>query len=207
MNESLLDLLLKQASARGAGIIADRFGVDEATVERAMAGALPLIIGALARNASTPGGAASLERALARKHDGSLLDAAVDFLGGGDLADGSAILDHVFGGRRGTVVETVATASGLDSAHTSQLFAMLAPLVLAYLGRERAEQDLDADGVAEVLERQRSAIERAPDPNDLSVLGQLARKLLDRDRDGQRAGDAVAIGVDLLDQFMRDRQG
>lgn len=212
MNQTLLELLLQQAAARGAGAVAARLGIDEATARRAIGAALPLIVSALARNASTPGGAASLNKALAAKHDGALLDSAVDFLGGGDLADGEAILGHVFGKRRGAVVETVAKASDLDTDRTGELFAMLAPLVLAYLGRQRREQNLDEDGLADLLERQRAEIEAEEAPGGGSILGQLAESLLTRQRGGgggEGAGTdaAVRLGVDLLGQLLRGRQG
>lgn len=214
MNATLLELLLQQAASRGAGAVAARLGIDEQTARRAIAAALPLIVGALARNASTPGGAASLNKALATRHDGSLLDSAVDFLAGGDLADGNAILGHIFGKRRGDVVETVARASELDTDRTAELFAMLAPLVMAYLGRQRTERGLDEDGLADLLEQRRAEIEdEDADPaTGGSVFGQLAESLLRRRTTGDASGTpgtdaAVKIGVDLLGQLLRGRQG
>lgn len=210
MNQTLLELLLQQASARGAGVIAARLGIGEAVARRAMAAALPLIMSALARNTSTPGGAASLDKALATDHDGSLLDSAVDFLGGGDLSDGNAILGHIFGKRKGAVVETVAKASDLDTDRTTELFAMLAPLVMAYLGRQRTERNLDDDGLADLLENQRASIEDETDTAGGSILGQLADNLLKRQPGGkggsQGTDAAVKIGVDLLGQLLRGRQ-
>ena len=47
-----------------------------------------MLTGALARNAAKPAGAASLDQALAKDHDGSILDKVGDFLGNaGDAPD------------------------------------------------------------------------------------------------------------------------
>ena len=49
--------------------------------------------------------------------------------------DGGAILGHVFGQRQPRVERGVAQAAGIDGSQASQLLAMLAPMVMAALGR------------------------------------------------------------------------
>ena len=65
---------------------------------KAMAAALPLLLGALSRNASQGDGASSLHQALANDHDGSILDDIGGFLGSGNTSSGNDILGHVLGG-------------------------------------------------------------------------------------------------------------
>src|SRR5690606_38720206 len=131
--------------------ISRAIGADEQQTRTAATAALPLLLGQMQRNASTPQGAQSLDQALERDHDGGLLDGLLG--GGGGLggllggllggasggpapsraADGAGILGHVFGQRQEPAAEGVARAAGLDRGQALKLMAMLAPLVMAWL--------------------------------------------------------------------------
>ena len=75
--------LMQQLSGDSLSRIGRQIGADEATTQSAIAAALPVLVSALARNASRPGGAEALDRALERDHDGSILDDLMGSLGGG----------------------------------------------------------------------------------------------------------------------------
>jgi hypothetical protein len=65
---------------------------------------------------------------------------------------------------------------------------MLAPLVMGALGRTRAEQGLDPDGLTRVLGNEREELgARAP-----GILGAVGR-LLDRDNDGSALDDVGGL--------------
>ena len=64
MNGSLIDDLLGQLQGAPAGQIAQQLGTDPNTAQDAIAAALPMIVGALGRNAQQPGGAGDLFNAL-----------------------------------------------------------------------------------------------------------------------------------------------
>ena len=88
MSASLIDDLLGQLQGAPAQQIAQQLGTDPSTASNAIAAALPMIVGALGRNAQEPGGAGALLGALQRDHSGS---GAMD-LGGmlGSLLGGAA---------------------------------------------------------------------------------------------------------------------
>src|SRR5262245_33465534 len=134
---SLLDQTLQSGALSQIGA---QLGTDPQTTSTAVSAALPMLVGALARNASTEGGAQSLASALARDHDGSILDDVGGFLGGGAATfSGAGILGHLFGGRQQAVEQAVGQSSGLDAQSARQLMAMLAPIVMGALSR-RAQQ-------------------------------------------------------------------
>ncbi len=89
------------AQLRGAPMaqLSNQLGADSRTTQNAVQAALPLLLGALAKNSADGGGAEALAGALDRDHDGSILDDLGGFLGAGPSSDGAAILGHVF--RRG----------------------------------------------------------------------------------------------------------
>ena len=154
---SVLDAVRQQLGPDTIQQLSGALGADPATTSNAISLALPALLGGLAQNAAQPEGAAALDSAL-NQHDGSILDNLSSMLGGGSGAGsgalggiGGAILGHIFGGRRGSVEEGVGKASGLNAAQVAQLMAMLAPIVMAVLGRMKQAKGLDANRLPEVL--------------------------------------------------------
>lgn len=76
--DGLLQTLVPLLAGDTLSGISEQLGVDENKTQQAIALALPLLIGALNRNASTADGAEALTGALQRDHDGSILE---DLLG------------------------------------------------------------------------------------------------------------------------------
>jgi len=68
----LMQVLMNQLSGGGLQQISQQVGADEETTGQAISAAIPLLITALARNASQPAGADALHNAL-QDHDGGIL--------------------------------------------------------------------------------------------------------------------------------------
>ena len=118
---SLLQTLTEQISGSALKGLAGQLGIDEGIAGSAISAALPMIVGAMAKNASTQEGAESLTNALAKDHDGSILDNLGGFLSSTDNGPGAGILKHVFGGKRGMVEQGVSQVSGLDAGKAGAL--------------------------------------------------------------------------------------
>ena len=180
---SLLDMLQQRLGGDAVNQISNQLGTDPASTRTAIAAALPMLVGALARNAQDPGKAGALANALGR-HDGSVLDDVAGYLGRGDTGDGDGILGHVLGGKKETVQTGLGQAAGLDPAKAGTLLAMLAPLVMGALGKAQREKGLDTGGLAGMLgSEQQRATDAAP-----GVMGMLT-SFLDRDHDGSVLDD------------------
>src|SRR5678816_1994993 len=100
---AITQIITQQLGGSAARTIAQRFGISEATANTAVQMAVPLIIAALARNASQPQEAESLHQAVANDHDGSIFDNITGYLQNPQTANGSGILGHVFGDQRPAV--------------------------------------------------------------------------------------------------------
>jgi hypothetical protein len=83
--------------------ISRELGADEGATGNAIQAALPMLMAALHRNSSDPRGADALHQALARDHDGSLLDNLSGFLGNAQSGSGPGILRNVLGRTRSRV--------------------------------------------------------------------------------------------------------
>ena len=105
--------------------------------------ALPLLMGAMKKNASSPEGAQGLMNALSSKHNGSILDDLGGLFGGGVdagvLNDGAGILGHVLGSRQPAVETALSQKSGMDADTIASILKIAAPIILGYLGRQRAQ--------------------------------------------------------------------
>lgn len=197
---SLMELLTQQMGSGSVRQIGQRLGADDQSTEKAMAAALPMLLGALARNSAKPDGAAALHRAVTKDHDGSVVDNLSGFLNNPDLKDGNAILGHVLGTRRAAVETGVSKTSGMGGQQVAQLMAMLAPLVMGALGRVQRQQKLDPGGLSNVLAGERQQVER-----NNPALGGLA-SLLDQDGDGQIADDLLGkVGKGILGSLFGGR--
>ena len=117
-----------------ASAIAQNLKLDTKQVSSVITSALPSLLGAMQKNASTPGGAEALAKALG-DHAGN----AGNILGNlkaADLTDGSKILSHIFGGSLSSVISKISKQTGVASNSVSSILASIAPSLLALLGKQ-----------------------------------------------------------------------
>ncbi|MEM7130185.1 MAG: DUF937 domain-containing protein [Chloroflexota bacterium] len=189
----ITDMIMQQVGDGAAGKIAEQLGVSESVAKTAISAGLPMLMGALGRNASDPSGAEALSGALQKDHDGSILNDLMGALGdSGQLDAGSAILKHVLGNKQGNAQQAIGQAAGMDAGQAGDLLSMLAPIVLGQLGKTQQEQGLDASGLADILQGERK--------NADEQLGGMMG-LLDMDGDGEVTDDVMSIGKRLLSRF------
>ncbi|QQR51939.1 DUF937 domain-containing protein [bacterium] len=165
--------------------IADSSGASPDQVSQVIAAGLPLIVGSMAKNASTKDGASQIDGALSKKHDGSLLDDLSGLTDGVTIDDGTKILGHVLGQNKDIAVTKVAEKSGTSPNATATILATLAPVVMAQLGKQKATGKLTAQDVGKVLTSQKGAKGTA--------LMDLAIKFFDKNGDGSVLDDVIGM--------------
>lgn len=212
----IMDVIRSHLDRETLENLGKRVGADPSTVQRVASMVLPMLVGGLSRNVNQPQGRSSLNAALERDHDGSLLGSLGAVLRGGgagggpgDLAgavdglfgsgqrevnsrttNGDGILGHLLGDRRGAVEEGTARASGLERGQVGSLLAALAPMLMGALGKVKRDRHLDEEGVAQLVESERRDLEHAtPEAGE----GDLRRLL-----DGEAGGEDVASWADRL---------
>jgi hypothetical protein len=199
---SLEDLLGQQQGNQAVEQISQQVGAQPSLVNSAIQMALPAILSGLANNAATPQGAQSLDNALQRDHDGSVLDN----LGGlGSLIfgqqaqpeppprqmDAGGILGHILGGSQGQVAQQISNQSGLNIGQVAQILMFLAPIVMGYLGKQKQQQGLDADSLSNWLGGQQQQIQQSPQ-------GGFLERMLDRDGDGSSMDDIASMAFNYM---------
>jgi hypothetical protein len=193
---SLIEQVQQQLDPNTLAQLSRQLGVDEQTTRQAVPAAVTALVGGLGRNASRPEGAQQIASALDRDHDGSILDNLGGFLGqGGAGGIGGAILGHVLGRHQRQVETGLGQSTGLDAAKIGQLLALLAPIVMAVLGRQKREQGIDAGGLGEILKGEHQNAQRHAEQ---SGLGGILGGLLDRDGDGGFLDDLAGMAGGFL---------
>lgn len=186
----LTSLVLGQLDSSSIDAIAAQLGIDPAQAQAAIQQAVPVVVGGLARNASTGAGADALHNAVqdhAGLDIGSILGSV---LGGG--GDGGAILGHVFGNRQGQAAQNIGRSSGIGTQNAGALMAMLAPIIMSVLGNMTQRQGVDAGGLGGMLGRELQNIGQGQH-------GGLLGSILDQDGDGQLGlGDLLKVGSQMF---------
>jgi len=194
---SLVDMLTGALGGQ-LGKVSRQLGSDENTTKSAAEAAIPMILGALSRNASKGDGAESLLKALSKDHDGSVLDNPSAVLDNPASSAGDGILRHVLGSRRPAVEAGISQSSGLDTRSTAQLLTMLAPMVMGALGKTQRQGDLDSKGLSRVLGSEAQQLQSAQ-PQAMGLL----TGILDADGDGDvDLGDIAKKGLGALGKFL-----
>jgi hypothetical protein len=189
----LTQMIMQQLSAGALSGISKKVGVDQNTLQTALAVGMPLLVTALAKNASKPAGAQALHTALVKDHDGSILNNVAGYLKKPEVAQGAAILGHVLGSQQTAIAQGLAQKTGMSSDQVGQLLQIAAPLVMGALGSQTQQNGLDPKGLANFLGDQQQAAQQAqPD-----VLGSL-NTLLDADHDGSALNDVLGMAGKLF---------
>lgn len=203
---TLQDLLGAEQGDQAVNEISQNVGVESSLVNTAVQMALPALINGLANNASTPEGAENLNNALEQHHDGGILDniggLAGMIFGGGQTAapppqaDAGGILGHILGGGQGQVAQDVSQRTGLSMGQVAQILMFLAPIVMGYLGRQKQQQGVGADGLGGLLGGLLgNSQSQAAAPTGS---GSIMNSVLDRDHDGSSMDDIASMAFDYL---------
>ena len=152
----ILDLLNSPKGKQLISGVAGQTGQSESGTAGLLSMAMPLLMGAMKRNASSPEGAQGLMSALSNKHDGSILDNLGGLFGGGVdqsvMDDGAGILGHILGDKQPQVQNALSQKSGIDAGSVANILKVAAPLLMGVLGKQAKQQNVSsANGIGDVL--------------------------------------------------------
>lgn len=155
---SILDLLSSDLGKQLISGASAKTGQSEDKIANVLSMALPVILGAMQRNAATPTGAQSLNNALEdNRHDGSILEQLSGLSGSGSgsdsnlINDGAGILKHVLGGNQQSVEQNISKTSGVDSGSVAQIIKMAAPILMGVLGSQKRKDNIGEGGIGDLL--------------------------------------------------------
>ncbi|GGW63030.1 uncharacterized protein DUF937 [Winogradskyella epiphytica] len=187
----ILDLLNSDLGKNIINGVAGSTGTDQNKTASVLTMALPVLMKAMERNASTEEGASGLMNAINSKHDGSILDNLGGLFGGGVddnvKNDGAKILNHVLGSKKQGVEQVIGQKAGLDAGSVDNILKVAAPILMGVLGKQAKQNNVssqsDLNGLLGGLLGGSAA------SNEQSFL----EKILDADGDGSVIDDVAGM--------------
>ena len=113
--------------------ISKKFNIESNKVSSVISTALPTLIGAMQKNASTESGATALAKALS-DHAGDA-GSLISNLKNVDINDGAKILSHVLGGNLTSILSKIGKQTGTTDNQVSNILSSIAPSLLNILGK------------------------------------------------------------------------
>lgn len=138
---NILEAILS-AQGGGASQMASRFNLDQGQAQSAIEALLPMLAGAVSRNAQQPGGLEGLLGALADGHHQRYLDDPATLEDESTVQDGNAILGHLFGDREVSreVAARASAQTGIGADVLRQMLPLLAAMLMGGLSKGAASQ-------------------------------------------------------------------
>lgn len=146
---SLIDLLTGNTGNQVAEKAENKFGISRNQILALLAVAAPLIISYLRNKSQDTKEAEALNNALDKDHDGSILDDVSQ--AESREAEGGSIINHIFGNDKQTVENQLSLTSGISIDKIGPILAMLAPVIMGYIGKEKQQNNVGAGGLGDLL--------------------------------------------------------
>lgn len=147
---SLIDLLTGNTGNQVAERAESKFGISRNQVLALLAVAAPLIISYLSKKSQSANEAESLNAALDKDHDGSILNDVNQ--AETRQSEGNSILNHIFGGEKQNVENQLSQKTGISIDKIGPVLSMLAPIIMGYIGKEKQQNNVGAGGLGGLLE-------------------------------------------------------
>jgi OOP family OmpA-OmpF porin len=179
MNPTLLELAQNYFIGNTVHQVSTAFGESESHTGTALASVVPLVVGGLLVRAQQPGGGAELLSLAQQVHRRGLLGDISVLLRGltapaaaatpptGSLPSrGADMMRSLLGAAYTPAVAGISQHAGVGEATVSNLLSTAVAIVLGLVGRQAAQDNLDAQGLSSYLGSQRSSV--------LGALGKLS---------------------------------
>ena len=168
---NLVDLVTSQLTGDVLGKLAGLTGTNEAQTRSATNAAVPALLSAFGKLASTNSGASSLASSLGGL-DLKTLGNLAGLLGGSQASGlgsiGGSLLSSLLGNNLGSLVGTIASFAGMQPGIMKTLLTYLAPIVLGTVANSFKGAKPDAAGLMRLFSEQQDTIKAAL-PRGLSL--------------------------------------
>ena len=184
-----------------ASTLAKKLYIDESKAKWIMTAAVPLIIAAINYNAKNKNQASSINNAL-DNHSGGILGNIAGLFSQDSEADGGKIIGHVFGNNAGFVTDNLSEKSGLSTGQVGSALAVLAPLVMGFLGQQKQAQS-GGGGIGDLLGGLLGGGGQSSAGGGL--LGSLVGSVLGGGKPAAQSNDGMGALADLAGQFFNQQ--
>lgn len=139
-------------------------GESETGISKALSGVLPIVLGGLIDKSSTNEGANVVAHLATEQYKAGILDTLHNFFDGKSenlLTKSAGLVNSIFDSKDSALPGVLSNFSGVKTTSASSLFDMATPVVLAFLGKNARTNNLNASGIANMLNSQKDNISAA----------------------------------------------
>lgn len=188
--EGILELLKSTQGEKIIHGLSQETGTPPNKTAEVLSMAMPLLLGAMKKNASNPEGAKGLMNAVENKHDGSIMDNLGNLFQGGVNADvmqdGAGILGHLLGDKKTKVSHALGQKTGVDANSISRILQVAAPILMGFIGKKKSQHGVSDAGSMNSLIG--GLLGGQPQQNQSLIMS-----LLDSDGDGSVLDDVAGM--------------
>jgi hypothetical protein len=180
---NILEAVLGSHGGGATQQLGQQFGLSESQVSSALSALVPALAAGFQRNMSSPQGLDGLLSALGGGQHQRYVDDASTLAQPDTVADGNAILGHVFGSKDVSrqVASRAATQTGLGEGVLKSMLPVVAAMMMGTMSKQTVPAGASQAGVA------------AGGPGGGAALLGLLTPMLDSNRDGSVIDDVIGI--------------
>jgi hypothetical protein len=158
------DVMNTLTSGNNLSAISKSVGGNETAVKSALGMGLPLVLGAMANHALTPGGTEMLTKTLTQAGNSNPMDNLSSHLSNPAAAGGSGMASMVLGSQMGTIQNAISEKTGLPPAAVGQVMAIAIPVIMGHLGKMFVQQKMDTNNLTGILgDHAKMALQSSPE--------------------------------------------
>jgi hypothetical protein len=144
---NISDLISGSIGSQATEGISEKLGIDKNQTQWVVSAAIPLMMSALNYNAQkSPERAQGIQQAIDTKGSGGILENLAGLFNQGPTEDEDQMVNNIFGKNTDNVKESLSEKSGISVGKIGGILALLAPLVMAYLNKQKQSQGESGSG-------------------------------------------------------------
>ena len=143
---------------------ASLLGESESGISKAVSAGIPSMLSGIMSSSTSDGGANLLNLSTQAANSGILNNLSGAFSSNDQsnlLNSGNNLLSGLFGNKTGGLTNVISNFAGIRSSSAKSILAVIAPIVLSFIGRQASNNNLSASGILNWLTGQRSQITNA----------------------------------------------
>lgn len=153
--------------------VASFLGESESGISRAVNAGVPSMLSGIMSSSKSDGGVNLLNLSKEASNSGILNNLSGAFSGNDQsnlLNSGNNLLSGLFGNKTGGLTNVISNFAGIRSSSAKSILAVIAPIILSFIGRQASSNNLSASGILNWLTGQKSQITNAL-PSGLNLSG------------------------------------
>ncbi|KQR93423.1 hypothetical protein ASG01_09560 [Chryseobacterium sp. Leaf180] len=147
MSLNVIDLIKGQLGPSVTANLSTDLGESEAGIQKAISGLLPVVLGGIINHADDREVTMAISNASVGNETLSSPDSVT-----------SGIPAKIFGDKSSSIASTIATYAGISSNSAGTLLSMVTTAATAAIGKYANDQQLDHDGISQVLKDQKDEV-------------------------------------------------